>query len=127
MKRSLLTAWFTALRSGEYEQTRDGLLGHDNKRCCLGVLLDVAKVPVEIDPQSGIREYTYNGDVARLCLPQAFADEVGMIDNGSPVHIPIGEEDCLAEMNDGGTRFEVIADRIEAEPLKYIRTIEEDQ
>lgn len=35
-------AWMTALRSGEYKQTRGQLCDHEGKMCCLGVLYDVA-------------------------------------------------------------------------------------
>jgi hypothetical protein len=40
MDQKIKKKWIEALRSGEYEQTH-GQLSHDNKFCCLGVLMCV--------------------------------------------------------------------------------------
>jgi hypothetical protein len=122
MKRSLLTAWLAALRSGNIGQCSE-YLGCNNDRCCLGVLLDVAGVPAKVRPDDGVRIYLHNGDEDESLLPQSFANVVGMSTGGEVWDE--SHEESLSNLNDHGTSFADIADKIEANPLRYIRSIDE--
>ena len=41
MKQEWKDKWVAALRSGDYEQGREGLRDYKNRYCCLGVLCDI--------------------------------------------------------------------------------------
>lgn len=89
MKRELRDKWVAALRSGEYEQGKDGLLAKEFGRyvyCCLGVLQDVADIPFK-DKEPG-----------HTLLRSAVAEAVGL----PPV---LSEEDTpFAEVQGGGVQ-----------------------
>lgn len=106
MNNELKTKWVEALRSGDYAQTKGTLKYQDVTSvsyCCLGVLCDVAGIPIEAS---------------------VFDDE-GMLDEGpQEVYnklrdmIPDREDGSfyyasLMSMNDGGSSFNEIADYIE--------------
>jgi hypothetical protein len=64
MKKELKDKWVAALRSGEYEQTRNGLLKEilPNGKiayCCLGVL---AKINNVLDGPYGLEVYDANNE-----------------------------------------------------------------
>lgn len=82
--------WQEALRSGEYEQGR-GQLRDEDKFCCLGVLLEVS----------------WHGD-------WEWADDYLPTEAGVAFDVPYGDQEGLANMNDGGRTFDEIADWIEA-------------
>ena len=84
--------WIAALRSGEFRQTKDNLHSHDGF-CCLGVLRHIA------DPaDERTEEYE-----------QLLSDEQ-LQGFGFSHRI----QEHLAQMNDDGESFDVIADYIEA-------------
>lgn len=74
MNKSLIEEWLTALRSGNYPQTRDRLRSHEGGEisyCCLGVLCDIYP--------EGFWEgtcYKLNGTKLGEYLPQKIADEI---------------------------------------------------
>lgn len=125
MDKELLNKWLTALRSGEYKQTKyklketnpDEGLGH----CCLGVLCEV------IDPTKFNSDGFYNfpTQLEDAIIPPEFADNIGLgfqveflerdrgVEEGySTKNISIIE--VLATMNDDGNKsFEEIANYLE--------------
>lgn len=83
MDKKIKRRWIAALRSGKYQQTREGILmkdGQPPKYCCLGVLCMIQKV----DP----KEYYGDGETSELITEHA----AGL----SP-----DEMDYLAKLNDG--------------------------
>lgn len=91
--------WTAALRSGEYKQGRDELLGSDGY-CCLGVMAKIAgKTDDQIYGEGTLRDFPEVMDFFGL------RDHCGEFDGGD-----------LAILNDGGTTFPEIADIIDSEP-----------
>ena len=148
MKRSKLNRWLADLRSGKYSQATEFLLSEDKTcGCCLGVYLDGSGLPpVKTDLfRNGDEDISgwawYDGDLRDgvpvyngTCLPDKVAAEDGW-------HSDVGtcEKDgmagfetskglmiCLTEANDAGVPFTEIADIVEANPLWFFNTIEED-
>lgn len=116
MKHSTLTAWLSALRSGDYEQRQGRLRSSDNHYCCLGVLCDI------IDPYRWKQEGDhYSWDHHSGTLPysiretQGFDNDIG----GRPGH-------SLVSLNDNGIPFTTIAERLEVNPSLFGISIEED-
>lgn len=131
MKPEIKQKWLEALRSGKFEQARENLyVPAVNGYCCLGVLCEVAIAEgVEIK-----REDTYYGaldeegnlteDCSETNLPKIVAEWAGLDKHpelperayDSTKH---GEllndlrELFLAEINDAGVGFGIIADLIE--------------
>ncbi len=94
MKKEIRSLWTDALRSREYLQSQSELSGGETY-CCLGVLCEL----------SGMG---YDGE--SCWVPDKIAKWAGL-----PVHEK-GDDDvqrALAEMNDAGNTFDVIADFIE--------------
>ena len=79
--------WVEALCSGEFNQG-DGQLRNDNRYCCLGVLGSIAVFP-------------YSAEGGFLCK------------SGVYVFLPEKIQEALAELNDDGVPFEVIAGLID--------------
>lgn len=121
--------WVEALRSGEYAQGRSVL--HDvatDTYCCLGVLCALAvkngviPPPGEYDKFNDIdngaawiyggtpAEVEYGGVANAHYLPLAVSEWSGV-----SIHGDRDGHDGLAQLNDAGKPFEVIADIIEAE------------
>ncbi len=113
MKSEWTRKWVAALRSGKYEQTK-GRLRTSSGFCCLGVLCDIMPVGEwQRESEYGKYEYVYKPapdmqshldmtlsiDMARLVHPKLYSEQTG-----------------LANMNDNGASFEVIADYIENLP-----------
>lgn len=100
MDETIKAKWVSALRSGEYNQTRR-TLRDDVGFCCLGVLCDVtSKASWEEDNQ-----WRFDDELSDNELPTAFRKRIGM--SG-------GDESHLVVMNDDkGASFSEIADYIE--------------
>lgn len=97
MWNKLKVKFLKALRSGKYEQGRI-FFEKNNKFCCLGVLCKVAKVPTTPNQQIPTEgNWTFVDSV----LPSIKDDF------GRPTSM------ALAQLNDAGNSFEVIADWIE--------------
>jgi len=110
MNPQIKQKWVSALRSGEYQQTQRRL--HDeNGFCCLGVLCDlyIKENQLEWEPSSYYNNAYMFQDMATV-LPLSVMEWVGVEEvnpyvNGGPF--------TLAELNDNGTTFNVIANLIE--------------
>lgn len=50
MKKSIMTKWVKALRSGEYKQGF-GYLCNEGNHCCLGVLCEIAPKSLKVKKQ----------------------------------------------------------------------------
>ena len=110
MNRKIADKWIAALRSGEFNQTRERLADmRRTEHCCLGVLCELAiKDDVEMEVFASVDARTYfDGDDA--LLPERVAEWAGMSsrDGALPGFF------TLADLNDDGRSFEDIADVIE--------------
>lgn len=100
MKADLKAKWIEALRSGEYEQA-SGQLRLDGAYCCLGVLCEVAGIPINESGDGVGNGFRYDYD---------------------PIYYLVGGRDASIECslrNDGGASmkrhsFAELADYIEA-------------
>lgn len=125
-------AWVRALRSGEFQQTKNYLnviTSYEEDTpvglCCLGVASMVANVPYRDQNSDGciLREFgpadgKSDKDRSFSVAPQMTIDWLGLRDsNGTfaTIHYE-GTKDCLSGMNDRGMTFDQIADFIEANP-----------
>lgn len=139
MKKEIAKKWVRALRSKKYRQvagvlkvqTKTGVVSH----CCLGVLCELyqqerekAKKPLlDTDDhsarESGLslprtnRVFEFNGEATTL--PEAVQKWAGIDDSVASFRrdyiLERGKKTfaSLAEMNDGGCKFSIIADTIE--------------
>lgn len=127
MNEEIKAAWVAALRSGEYEQGTE-YLSRDGKFCCLGVLCDLAVKAQVIEQYTDYTPCTDYGQGDEETLPSEVASWAGLEGENrqNPVIEPAGVEGLtwnrrekhrptLAELNDGGTPFDRIADVIEAQ------------
>ena len=135
MNKDIRDRWIAALRSGKYKRgagmlrrkSQDGRDGF----CCLGVLCDVYDPDPEWkDPGPGGNAYEYGDQAMVGALPTAIQETVGMDGGGTfrvdslPAElkeriwnvVPGVRCVSLADLNDHGASFELIADIIEAVP-----------
>jgi len=108
MKKSIMTKWTQALRSGDYKQGT-GHLHSENKFCCLGVLCDISNLD-DWRVEEGSAYLRYGSNNAFGILPSKVEDWAGM---KSQEGIIKSKETNLYTLNDGGKTFEEIADIIE--------------
>lgn len=106
--------WVKALESGEYEQGH-GYLNNHGKYCCLGVLCDLAEKAgvVKTDNSGNKGKVWYEAvsdpyDENTLVLPDAVMEWAGL-DSKNPIVQVDGESKSLADVNDDGEPFSVIA------------------
>jgi predicted LPLAT superfamily acyltransferase len=85
MDATIKAKWVAALRSGEYEQGTGQLKQFDNRYCCLGVLRHLLEGEFEANSD----EIFYTAGVAQ----------------GLDVRSLDGEQNVLADMNDGAGQF----------------------
>jgi len=122
MNPEVKAQWTAALRSGEYEQGHNAL-ANSGRYCCLGVLCELAVkaevIPAPVEGHDGDMEY---GDEAEsLFLPPKVAEwaQIESSPTADPDGFPEGVQwdtdgpAGLANLNDGGTPFAVIADIID--------------
>lgn len=102
MKATVKEIWLKALRSGTYEQTKSSLKD-DNGFCCLGVLHDVTK---------GTWHTSKYGNICTGSRNRVHSDEE-MLKGPFLQGLDYNQAKTLAEMNDEGQPFDVIADYIE--------------
>lgn len=118
MKREIAERWISALRSGEYKQTTDGVMRTgDDKFCVLGVLCDLhsqeTNQPWQLFPNGRYHSYHY-----RSCtIPHEVALWAGL-DCNQLVHLDnIGTSQpntrSVSALNDSGVSFEELANLIE--------------
>jgi hypothetical protein len=113
MKEDIKARWLTALRDPAARQVAGRLGTVDGRRCCLGVLCDIAVEDGVIDPpgivprpETAPNVLTYAGNTSVL-PPEVVA--WAELENESPMV----EGEALATMNDDGVRFPAIAAEIE--------------
>jgi len=117
MNPEIKAQWVAALRSGDYQQGKGALhqysTGNPDLFCCLGVLCHLAaEAGVVQSHLTGRGEVQY--DHAALILPPSVSAWAGLGGNLSPqVPNDSGIPISLANLNDGGSTFERIADLIE--------------
>jgi hypothetical protein len=109
MTPELKKLWVDALRSGNYDQTKQYLKVQDdvddeeaNGFCCLGVLMDIAGT----DDEKETHEWE-----------EGFAASMLSHEWCHKHFLRITDRNHLAEMNDDGESFAEIADYIEGESL----------
>lgn len=137
MRKEVMKKWVKALRSGKFKQGQ-GTLKQFNRRgqpqhCCLGVLCEVYNESMKKSKKKTLSETydpSYNFDFKhgrsifdkkKDDLPIKVKDWAGMKTSLGTFTVPIvneyGDEDfeveCLADWNDTGRKFTVIADLIE--------------
>ena len=116
MKKEIKDKWVAALRSGEYQQTKEFLATSDGF-CCLGVLCDL--YIKEHDDPSSTRYQTWKNDCEfrdnlldlheNMVLPRQVREWSGVSSSDGAIN----NGDCLTQMNDQGMSFSDIADVIE--------------
>ena len=113
MKKEIADQWVTALRSGNYKQTKERLHRTDNTFCCLGVLCDISGLGVweSANLVDGIM-YTTKGGQTVGFPPEDVRDWAGINSVSGCIHLDSGLT-SLATLNDNGATFEEIADIIE--------------
>lgn len=117
MREDIKDRWVTALRSGEYKQSKGGLRDA-NGFCCLGVLCDIAKADLGLEWEStsslGGEFFSFAGDGGILPVEvvvwAGLKEADAAIFNNDGRRIPSFHPPSL---NDQGTSFEAIADKIE--------------
>lgn len=116
MDKEIKAKWLTALRSGEYKQTKRVLNDGKEGFCCLGVLCEVHRKEtgegswVDDKSDDDLPCLGYMGET--MVLPLDIVSWAGLPEDGGR-NPPIGK-DSLAELNDKGMSFAEIADIIEA-------------
>ena len=110
MNPMIKAEWITALRSGDYKQSRFALKQGD-EFCCLGVLCDIVKSKVNGSwiglIHSDRDAFCINGHAGPVStLPLEVRNLTGLMGL---------EENTLVGKNDAGETFERIADYIEKE------------
>ena len=113
MNSQIKQQWVTALRSGEYTQTRWNLQTEQGY-CCLGVLCDLYAKETgtkwKVHTTEDDEPFTYYSfDDCNSCLPDSVEKWAGL----AMPNPHIKEERSLAELNDNGTSFTEIAQLIE--------------
>lgn len=114
-------ALVSALRSGQFKQTKNTLCKTDKYRhrnyCCLGVACKVAALagyPIEEEPVHEDYRVRFNGEL--YFLPDSVKDVFGFSSGGGSYEKD-GDSRSLQEDNDArGLNFSQIADIIESEP-----------
>ena len=109
MNQQVKQKWLSALRSGDYQQTRQYLHKEDGF-CCLGVLCDLygKEHNVEWKLMNNNHFYVFQDETA--CPPLSVVEWAGI--EGSNPYI-CSRSVTLAELNDTGSTFNEIADIIE--------------
>lgn len=142
MNPEIKTAWTGRLRSGEIQQGCS-YLGMGDARCCLGVLCDLAAAAETIEASQGRYDPEQNWTNPLLwdygqvddeeTLPQAVQDWAGLNESNPLVQVPdefipqltdsarrllglggVTNGITLAQLNDSGVPFGLIADIIDA-------------
>ncbi len=118
MNINVKAMWLDRLRNGGIQQGKGKLGTTDGKRCCLGVLCDIAvehgviPAPTQLGGTHNVLVYDA---LDRNYLPKSVQEWAGL--NAHNPSVVVGDEDGrsvhLADLNDNGTPFERIADLIE--------------
>ena len=120
MKPEFKALWLEALRSGAYNQGTGRLRNSQDtpaapEYCCLGVLCDVVALQGHGEWDFGTFRLGENWE--STVLPDSVAELVGLESDNPNVRVfdepGLFDQVSLAELNDNGSSFEVIADIIE--------------
>lgn len=104
MQPEIKERWITALRSGDYPQTRCQLRSEKPEYCCLGVLCDIA-VQDGLGEWDGEEYVSPSGGRRTGYLPLNVLDWSGLTEDGMA---------DLVKLNDtNGLAFDAIADYVE--------------
>jgi hypothetical protein len=109
MNPQIKQKWVSALRSGDYQQTK-GRLRKEDKFCCLGVLCDLYAKENNVEWNLANNGHNYEFQHMVKFLPRSVVEWADLEYCNPPVN---DEESTLANLNDSGSTFEQIADVIE--------------
>ena len=109
MNPQIKQKWVSALRSGDYQQTK-GRLRKEDKFCCLGVLCDLYAKENNVEWNLANNGHNYEFQEFESYLPSSVRKWAG-VEACNP-HVNDGES-TLVRLNDSGSTFEQIADVIE--------------
>jgi hypothetical protein len=118
MKTQIKQQWLSALRSGQYTQTRWNLQTEQGF-CCLGVLCDLYSKETGTEWKVNITEddetFTYYKMKNQTSvLPDCVKEWAGLTEANPSIKLPEeDEESSLTFLNDEGSSFEEIAQLIE--------------
>lgn len=122
MDNNIKERWLSALRSGEYKQTKN-ILKDDEGFCCLGVLCDLAVKDGVIGPwyrREPVNDYTLfsrgfhgEGYYEDATLPVEVLDWAGLDDSNPMVDLGDFNPVPISDPNDNGYTFDQIADLID--------------
>ena len=107
MNEQVKEKWLNALRSGDYQQTRQYLHKEDGF-CCLGVLCDLYGKEHNVEWNLANSGINYEFQDEPECLPPSVVEWAG-VENDNPEIC----ETPLSRLNDMGSTFNEIADIIE--------------
>lgn len=108
MKRKIAEQWITALRSGQYRQSRYRLRTADNKFCVLGVLCNLHAIAHPDIAAAQRKPTVYMGE--SVGLPEAVVKWAGMYTSWGKFSYA-----SLSELNDNGVTFAQLSDIISQE------------
>jgi len=125
MKKDIAKKWVKALRSGKYKQGECYLKQfNDNgqaKHCCLGVLCELYNNEMKKKHKKSLNTKIVDGYAERPVsfnkqqqgLPSVVKKWAGMKDSLGYFIADTEFSECLADLNDMGTKFKTIANTIE--------------
>jgi len=125
MKKEVAKKWVKALRSGKYKQGQSWLKQYDKKgqerHCCLGVLCELYNDEMKKKHKKSLNTKIVDGWAERRIsfnkqdqgLPVVVKKWAGMKDSLGYFIADTEFSECLADLNDMGTKFKTIANTIE--------------
>jgi hypothetical protein len=124
MNQKIKAEWVAALRSGQYKQGEGALRDKKDHYCCLGVLCEIARkhevdlivTEPHVDDEDGSFSINWEYDGTEELLPDAVVQWAELDSDNPEVQIGIDGEivwEGLANVNDRGTPFPMIAEMIE--------------
>jgi hypothetical protein len=109
--------WVEALRGGEYQQGRNGILKElDGRMCCLAVACEISGLGQWVPVPGICEDYAVSSYVSRGAVPIPVMAWLGLRDDNGHFDTSIDGVTHLSSLNDNGTSFRAIADIIESEP-----------
>ena len=107
MNQQVKEKWLSALRSGDYKQTKSCLHKGDGF-CCLGVLCDLYGKENDVEWKLVDAGIYYEFQDKKAILPHSVIEWAGVEDDNPEIC-----ETPLSRLNDNGSTFNEIADLIE--------------
>ena len=109
MNQQVKQKWVSALRSGDYQQTKYYLHTGDGF-CCLGVLCDLYGKEHNVEWNLANNGNNYEFQDRPSCPPFSVTEWAGIVSSNPYI---CSRSFTLAELNDNGSTFNEIADLIE--------------